>query len=291
MRVCLSCGGSLRHDSWLCQECGHGPTIVTGYVSFAPAMSKASDGFPEDAHGRLFQVEPGHFWFNSRNRIILWALGKYFPNARNFFEIGCGTGFVLQGIRSGFPNIELHGSEICAEGLLFAERRVPTATLYQMDAAHIPFRDHFDVVGAFDVLEHIEDDQSALTEMFKAIKKESGGIIITVPQHDFLWSIVDEFSCHFRRYSAPELKAKAERSGFRILKMTSFMSLTLPLLATARLKQRRVKVKDFNPLSEFRVPKAVNSVLEAVLSLERMAIQCGLRWPAGSSLLIVAKAK
>jgi ubiquinone/menaquinone biosynthesis C-methylase UbiE len=291
MRVCLACGGSFHRDSWLCPECGHEPSCVGGYVSFAPELSEANDGFPAGAHEHLFRAEPGHFWFRSRNKIILWALRKHFPDARNFFEIGCGTGFVLLGIRSAFQNIELYGSEIYRQGLQFAERRVPDAMLYQMDASHIPFRDHFDVIGAFDVLEHIEDDQSALTEMFKAVKKESGGIIVTVPQHNSLWSVVDEFSRHFRRYSAPELKAKAERAGFHVLKMSSFMSLTLPLLVAARLRQRNVKVKDFDPLSEFRVPRAINSALEAVLSLEREAIQRGLRWPAGSSLLLVARAR
>jgi SAM-dependent methyltransferase len=274
----------------LCPECGHEPSRLGRHVSFAPELSEANDGFPVGAHEHLFRVEPGHFWFTSRNKIILWALRKYFPDARNFFEIGCGTGFVLRGIRSAYRDIELYGSEIYEQGLQFAERRVPDATLYQMDASHIPFRDHFDVIGAFDVLEHIEDDQSALAEMFKAVKRESGGIIVTVPQHDSLWSVVDEFACHFRRYSAPELRARAEKSGFHVLKMTSFMSLTLPLLVAARLKQRRVRMKDFDPLSEFRVPRGVNRVLEAVLGVEQMAIRYGLRWPAGSSLLLVAKA-
>jgi SAM-dependent methyltransferase len=275
----------------LCPKCGHEPSSQGGYVSFAPKLSETNDGFPVAAHERLFRAEPGHFWFNSRNRIIFWALRKYFPNAKNFFEIGCGTGFVLQGIRSSLPNIELYGSEIYTQGLQFAGRRVSDATLYQMDARHIPFRDHFDVIGAFDVLEHIDDDQSVLAEMFSAVKRENGGIIITVPQHDYLWSVVDEFSCHFRRYSAKELRAKAESTGFRVVKMTSFMSLTLPLFFAARLKQKNVKVEDFDPLSEFRVRRPVNSVLEGMLSLERMAIKSGLHFPVGSSLLLVASAR
>ena len=291
MKVCLSCGSGFCRDSWLCPKCGHVPSSAGGYPAFAPQLAEANDGFPIAAHERLFQAEPGHFWFNSRNRLILWALRKYFPHANSFFELGCGTGFVLQGIHSAFSTIELYGSEIYAEGLQFAHRRVPGAQLYQMDARHIPFRDHFDVLGAFDVLEHIQDDQSVITEMFNAAKKRSGGIIITVPQHASLWSVVDEFSCHFRRYSAKELRAKAEQAGFRVLKITSFMSLTLPLLVLARLKQRNVMVKDFDPLSEFRIPKLLNHMLEAMLSVERMAIESGLRLPAGGSLLLVARVK
>ena len=291
MKVCLSCGHGVRQDSWLCSQCGHEPAKSDGYVSFAPEFARANDGFPIAAHEHLFQAEHGHFWFNSRNRIILWAFQKYFPQANNFFELGCGTGFVLQGIHSAFPTVELYGSEIYTQGLQFAHRRVPDAQLYQMDARHIPFRDHFEVLGAFDVLEHIEDDQSVMTQMFNAAKKQRGGIIITVPQHASLWSVVDEFSCHCRRYSANELQDKAEQAGFRVLKITSFMSFTLPLLVLARLKQRNVKVKDFDPLSEFRIPKLVNSMLEAMLSVERTAIEAGLRLPAGGSLLLVARVK
>src|SRR5882762_6876433 len=106
MKVCLSCRGGFQHDSWRCPNCGHQPSSVGRNLSFAPELSKTSDGFPPGAHEHLFQVEPEHFWFSSRNKIILWALEKYFPNASDFFEIGCGTGFVLQGIRSVFPNVE-----------------------------------------------------------------------------------------------------------------------------------------------------------------------------------------
>jgi 2-polyprenyl-3-methyl-5-hydroxy-6-metoxy-1,4-benzoquinol methylase len=267
------------------------PEVSGGFLSFAPALSRTSDGFPAGAHEYLFQAEQDHFWFRSRNKIIFWALAKYFRDAVNLLEIGCGTGYVLQGIHSVFPGVELHGSEIYNQGLQFAAQRVPEASLYQMDARHIPFRDHFDVIGAFDVLEHVEDDQSVLSEMFKAVKKRRGGIVITVPQHQFLWSVADEFSCHFRRYSQSELRSKAEKAGFRVLKMTSFMSFTLPLLVAARAKRRHVTVKDFDPLFEFRLPKSFNAFLYTVLTVERAVLQCGIRLPFGSSLLMVARAE
>lgn len=291
MKVCLTCGFEFNGNTWSCPDCGRHPARAGGYLSFAPALAEISDGFPPGAHEHLFQAEQGHFWFQSRNKIVLWSLAQYFANATTFLEIGCGTGFVLYGVHSDFPQIELHGSEVYERALQFAQHRVPGANFYQMDARHIPFSDHFDAIGAFDVLEHVEDDQSVLTEMFKAVKKPGGGIIITVPQHRFLWSVVDEFSCHFRRYSAPELRAKVEKSGFRVVKMTSFMTLTLPLLFSARLRQRRVAVQDFDPLSEFRIPSAVNHVLESVLAFELAAVKFGLKWPIGSSLLLVAKAE
>ena len=65
--------------------------------------------------------------------------------------------------------------------------------LIQMDARSIPYTDEFDVVGAFDVLEHVEQDAEALSAMYRACRT-GGGILITVPQHKFLWSAVDEYA-------------------------------------------------------------------------------------------------
>ena len=63
------------------------------------------------------------------------------------------------------------------------------------------------MIGAFDVLEHIADDELVLSQMHQAVRK-GGGIILTVPQHSFLWSEIDEYSRHVRRYSVSELKLK-----------------------------------------------------------------------------------
>ena len=223
--------------------------------------------------------------------MILWALAKYFPDAKNFLEIGCGNGFVLAGIRSEHPDIELSGSEIYGRGLHFTAKRVPSAALYQIDATRIPFHDHFDVIGAFDVLEHIRDDERVLKEMHNAVRNKGGGILLSVPQHAFLWSVVDEFSCHFRRYSAQELSTKVEQAGFRISTITSFMSFVLPLMIAARWQRKKQSVKDFDPGSEFRLPGVINKTLEAVLDVERATIAGGMRWPASGSLLLVARAE
>ncbi len=76
--------------------------------------------------------------------------------------------------------------------------------MLQFDACAIPYKAEFDVIGAFDVIEHIEEDTAALTQMYQALKP-GGGLLITVPQHRFLWSAVDEMSYHKRRYHRNEL--------------------------------------------------------------------------------------
>src|SRR5690606_22871969 len=116
-----------------------------------------------------------------------------------FLEIGCGTGFVLSGVADAFPAVRLFGSEIFTAGLEFAARRQPSVNFMQMDARSLPFLDEFDVIGAFDVLEHIVEDGQVLAQMREALKP-NGIILLTVPQHEWLWSPVDEFACHVRRY-------------------------------------------------------------------------------------------
>ena len=107
-----------------------------------------------------------------------------------------------------------------------------------MDARRIPFECEFDVVGAFDVLEHLVEDESALAQMFNAARP-GGGLLVTVPQQRYLWSASDEYAMHQRRYSRAELRAKVESAGFQIERITSFNSLLLPLMILSRMQQKR----------------------------------------------------
>jgi SAM-dependent methyltransferase len=232
-------------------------------------------------------MEEGHFWFEARNELLIVALQKHFGNCRHFLEIGCGTGFVLKGIAQHFPQIRLSGSELFRQGLKFAEQRLPRCELFQMDARDIPFCHEFDVIGAFDVLEHIEDDQTVLAQIHGALKP-GGGLIVTVPQHPGLWSAADDYSFHKRRYTRGELLGKVRQAGFQVLQITSFVTLLLPLLVASRLGKRQ-DVSNFDPEAEFRIGAAVNRMLLAILRLERRMIEIGASLPAGGSLLLVAR--
>jgi SAM-dependent methyltransferase len=246
----------------------------------------AEEGFNADAFHRLAGIEDGNYWFESRNRLILWALRRYFPDAQSFFEMGCGTGFVLRGVDRAYPELELAGAEVMPAGLEIAKTRVPHATLWLADARDFSAPRSFDVVGAFDVLEHLDDDAAALRGLYAATRP-GGGLLITVPQHPQLWSHTDEYSCHVRRYRRSELAQRVESAGFEILRATSFVSLLLPLMALSR--KRRPGRDGFDSMSEFRIPALANSCLKACLGVERLLIKAGVSWPVGGSLLMVAR--
>ena len=281
--VCKEC---FEGGGWGCPFCHAAPEVAGRYKIFSPENAASNEGFQPDYFERLVAVEAGNFWFRSRNQLITWGLGKYFPDARNFFEIGCGTGFVLSGIKKAFPRLSLCGSDIYLSGIEFAGRRIEGVDLFQMDARHIPFADEFDVIGAFDILEHIKDDELVLSEMYRAVHR-GGGVMLTVPQHSFLWSHADEYACHVRRYNQRELRAKVERAGFKIIKMTSFTSLLLPLLMISRLRRRRLDT-GYAILSELKLKGPLNGIFEKVLGLERGMIRLGVPMPIGGSLFLMA---
>jgi len=226
MKKCLACGAAYPSSDPGCTACGAQPNKQEGFTAYAPALAHGGGGFKASYFADLAGLEAGHFWFRARNRLIIWALGEYCPEFRSFLEIGCGTGYVLSGMAKAYPNVQFHGSEIFTAGLAFAAGRKPTINFMQMDATNIPFVDEFDAIGAFDVLEHIEEDGQVLMQMYNALKPR-GVVLLTVPQHAWLWSQVDDYSCHVRRYSANELHAKLGAAGFEILRSTSFTSVLL----------------------------------------------------------------
>lgn len=286
MRVCCACGDRFPITQITCPSCHHTTARQQGYLVFAPDLAENSPGFEAKFFSQLAQLEASNFWFRARNRLITWAIARYFSDARTFLEIGCGTGFVLSEIEQKFPDLKLFGSEIFTAGLDIVEKR-SSATLFQMDARSIPFENEFDLVGAFDVLEHIEADEVVLRQIHQALVP-GGGLLLTVPQHPWLWSQADTYAHHVRRYRADELIEKVERAGFEALKVTSFVSLLLPLMIASRMRQRGAQV-NYNPLSEFQISRWVNRSLERLLHLERWLIQLGFRFPAGGSLLVVAR--
>ena len=286
MIVCPRC--SLHHASLdaSCPACGFAPASLNGFPAWAPEMANEGGGFHESFFAELAQREAGNFWFEARNAIIVRTLKRFFPQLQSFLEIGCGTGFVLSGIARAFPEVRLVGTEIFVAGLPFAAARVPSASFAQMDARRLPYAAEFDVVGAFDVIEHIEEDVDVLENLKHAVKL-GGGVVISVPQHKWLWSDIDKQSFHFRRYEMRELHEKIEGVGLEIVYSTSFVSLLLPLMFLSR--RRKSESLEFDAGREFRIGSAVNASLRTVMGIERLILGTGLTLPVGGSRLVVAK--
>ena len=222
----------------------------------------------------LASLEEGHFWFRARRRIIVDALRRWFPGRRSYLEIGSGTGYVARGIAEAFPEWNVVASDALARD----------AQMLRLDARDNPFTERFDVVGAYDVLEHIQDDGASLGQLRAACRK-GGGFLLTVPQHPWLWSPADRYAGHFRRYRRRDLGAQLRGCGFDILQTTSFNTVNLPLFF---LRSRFLRATGRDPGTA--MPAApVNWLLECGMELDRMLIGTRLDLPFGASLLVAAR--
>lgn len=287
LKICLECKTRFASPAWVCPNCGFEPESYLDFLSFAPSLARAGDGWDPAYSERLALHEATNFWFRARNRLIVWSLRRFFPDARKFFEIGCGSGYVLSGVHESLAGLDVSGSDGHCEGLAFARGRCPDVDLCQMDARSIPFDHEFDVIGAFDILEHVDEDTVALSEMHRALRP-GGGIVLTVPQHMFLWSVADDFAYHKRRYARRELIDKLERAGFSIDCVSSFNFFLLPLMFISRRRMPK-SVEYFDPLTEFYSSRTLNALLEFVLRIENLLISAGVRLPAGGTLFAVAR--
>jgi SAM-dependent methyltransferase len=296
-RRCLGCGAvepvaanePIWPPGWQCFACGRVVEQGDGIAMFAPELADTISGMDPRSFEALSKVEAEHFWFVVRNELIVGLANKFFPDARRFLEIGCGNGAVLRAVARSRPWQRLVGSELHPAGLAYARKRLPPEVEFvQMDARDIPAVDVFDLTGAFDVIEHIVDDEMVLRGL-RAATETGGGTIIAVPQHPWLWSRADDVAYHQRRYRRGELEAKLRRNGFEILFSSSFTALLLPLMAASRLKARGSE-RDDEVDREFTLNRHVNRLFTAILRGEIRMTLAGMNWPAGGSRIVVGRA-
>ena len=290
-RFCTHCGAGedigegqpVWPPGWSCRSCGRAVETADGIPLLAPDLASSTSGMDPQLFEPLARWEEDSFWFVPRNRLITGILDRYFPDARTLMEVGCGNGFVLSAINGLKPWQRLVGSELHPAALVTARSRLGRgAELVQMNAGAIPAAETFDVIGAFDVLEHIEDDKAVLTAMHRALCP-GGGVVLAVPQHPWLWSGTDEAAHHKRRYARGELENKVEAAGFRVIFSGSYTALLLPLMILSRFNRHS------NTLHrEFEVSPVANTVLKAALNFEVTLTLGGFRFPAGGSRIVVA---
>jgi SAM-dependent methyltransferase len=297
-RLCANCGASqpiapgerVWPVGWTCANCGTSPPAPEGIPLFCPRLADTLTGFDPASFAALAQAEAHHFWFRARNRLLAGLLHRYFPVARSFLELGCGNGNVLAHLHGCAGWDRIAGAELHVSGLRVARARLPPEVeLVQLDATSVPAANVFDVIGAFDVLEHIERDDAALRAMHRALKP-GGGVLIAVPQHPALWSVSDEVAHHQRRYRRGELEQRVSAAGFDVIFSSSYIVLLLPMLIVNRLLPDRRGQRGSDAISrEFALAPAINAALGAITNCEVALTLAGARWPVGGSRIVVAR--
>jgi SAM-dependent methyltransferase len=258
----------------------------------SPSLDQANDGFDLENFPLLTAVEERSFWFRSRNELICWLVQRYASQAQRALEVGCGTGYALKALREALPNARIAGSELHSRGLVAARARHGNdVELLQLDARHCHLVEAVDLVGAFDVLEHVPEDEVVLAEI-RRILKPGGVLIATVPQHPWMWSTADDVAFHQRRYRRGELARKARAAGLQPLYTSSFTTLSFPIMVVSRvldrMRSRKLSLAELSA-NQFHISPLSNGLLLGLARLEHMLRRVGVPLPFGGSQVLVAK--
>jgi SAM-dependent methyltransferase len=204
---------------------------------------------------KLTELEDRHWWYRERRELLVRLLAGLTPgDALDVGAAGGGNTRVLaaRGWRAAALEYGAEGAQVCAERGIAVMRA---------DATRLPLlASSLDLVVAFDVLEHLEDDKAAAAGVFEALRP-GGAFLVAVPCDMRLWSQHDVAVGHVRRYTRPELLDLLEGAGFQIESVRSWMVLLRPAVA---LHRRSSSGSDLdNP------PGWLNRALHAVVALER----------------------
>jgi SAM-dependent methyltransferase len=235
---------------------------------------------------QMAELDDRHWWYRARRRIIADLIRREAkpPSDARILEIGCGTGHNLA-MLSGFGHVD--GLELDDEARALSEQRLGRSVLSSPlpELAGVPER-HYDLVGAFDVIEHIDDDEAALASIGTRLKP-GGKLVMTVPAHPWMWSAHDVVNHHKRRYSKRSLRKLIDASPLQLERIGYFNSLLFPLAVAERAASKLRGKQD----ADVTLPPApLNAALEKVFGAERYLVG-RLPLPVGLSLFAVASAR
>jgi SAM-dependent methyltransferase len=229
------------------------------------------------------RMEAEHWWFTARRRIALSVLQTLdLPPSSRLLDVGSGTGGTTVALKR-FGEVE--ALEIDPAALRFL-RDKPLSTIHDRP---LPDPDlpggAYDVVTAFDVLEHLDDDLGVTREIARLLKPD-GHFLATVPAHPGLWTRHDELHHHRRRYDRASLRSLLDDAGLEVLWVCPWLTLLFPAFLAERALQRLRP-----PVSvELGLPPApLNRLLAAVTAAERTWIRQGWSAPVGASWIALAR--
>ncbi len=233
------------------------------------------------------EVGDDHWWFRGRRHIVGSVLAAELgePSASlRVFEVGCGTGAMLDILA---PHGAVGAIDMSPEAVAYCHERHPGLADVRVGQIpdDLPAPESVDVIAAFDVMEHLDDDVEALARIRQALRP-GGRFVCTVPAFQFLWSAHDEINHHKRRYRARMLRARLVEAGFIVDRLTYFNSWLFPVAVAVRLASR---IRGGPARSDLAMPPAwLNELLTRLFSSEARVLR-KRSLPVGVSLLAVGR--
>jgi len=241
----------------------------------------------ESAWDNLQKLEAKHPWYLARLKLMLNWSQEIEPGSYGI-ELGCGSGLAAKALLNSHKDLQILVTDINDEGLNIAKSRgLTTKKMNASIKSSWPNR-KFSFAIAMDVIEHIEDDETAIQNLYEHLCKDAL-VFITVPSFMFLWSNHDIQNQHYRRYSKKGIIQLLERNGIKIEKIRYWNSFFLiPLFLERKLRDKYPM--NSGPLEEgnFLPGNILASIMHAVYRIEsKFGLVTGML--PGTSLIIQAR--
>ncbi len=232
-----------------------------------------------DVYDRMNTLEARHWWFVARRDMIEALIRRraQLPADARILEAGCGSGGNLALLQK-FGRVD--GFEYDDTARADAIRKSGLDIAFGALPDQVPFEGQtYDLIGLFDVLEHVEPDAASLRALAARLRP-GGKLLVTVPAFPFLWSKHDEAHHHFRRYTRASLSRVAAEAGLKMTYGTYFNTLLFPLAITARAVKT---LTESDAPDDTMPPGWLNSVMRHIFGAERFVLG-RIPLPVGLSL-------
>jgi SAM-dependent methyltransferase len=215
------------------------------------------------------------------------ALGR---SPARVLEVGSSDGHFLKDLKAAFADALVVGSEVAPGALAHIAEEQPGMPLVQIDILDCPLPGGtFDAVVALNVLEHIEDDRSAIMQMARLLRP-GGVLLVEVPSGPFLYEAYDRELRHFRRYRMSDLVNKIQGAGLELISKGHVGFLIYPAFAAVKLANRlRGRALEGREVVAQSIRQSRrNPIVAALFSIER-SLSGRFSWPIGIRCLVVAR--
>jgi SAM-dependent methyltransferase len=233
----------------------------------------------------MHALEERMWWYRGLHRMLVRTLLSAGFRGGRVLDAGCGTGGFLAYLAAQQIAAEAFGIDYAEAGARLARAKSGAAVAVASVAA-LPFPDRsFSAIFSVDVLCHREvDEVRALGEMRRCLG-DGGMLIVNLPAFEWMKSAHDERVHNARRYTAPAVRALLFGAGFAEIRTFYWNSLLFPLMVL----RRKVVAGAAAESDVFAYPAPIEAAFRSVLAVERALMGLGLRFPAGGSVMAVAR--